>query len=69
MTPEEMLRQLNEAGGQSGSTFNEGALMGWFGWEVSGEVLTVSFEQDVPEDSPAAVQEFSWRLVPVDPNA
>lgn len=67
MTPEEMIANLNEYGGDAGSTFNDGDLMGWFGWSISGNILTVTFEH-MPGIQPEPKQAASWRLIPqVDP--
>lgn len=67
MNAEEMLDQLNIEGGECASTFNDGDLMGWFGWSIdnsddSGQILTVTFETDDDDKVPT---EHSWRLVPV----
>ena len=61
MTPQQMLRNLNERGDDAGSDHNDG-LDGYFGWSISDDVLTVRFEADeaLSED------EHQWRLVPLD---
>lgn len=65
MTPGEMLSNLDMEGGDAGSDFNDGDLMGWFGWRVTDGVLTVTYE---PEDDggPGPKSSASWRLVPVE---
>lgn len=62
MTPEEMITNLNEYGDSAGSEYNEG-LRGWFGWSISGNILTVTFEH-MPGIQPEPKQAASWRLIP-----
>lgn len=64
MTPDEMLANLDMQGGDAGSDFNDGDLMGWFGWRVHDGVLTVTYEPS-EGDGPGPEQSASWRLVPV----
>lgn len=69
MTPDEMLAQLNEQGGDAGSDFNDGDLNGWFGWSVEDGILTVQFEPATPDGDPGAMKSESWRLVKVEDQA
>lgn len=59
MTPDEMLDELKDAGDDASSDFNDG-LEGWFGWNLVGTELTITFNSggDAPTES------ASWRLVP-----
>jgi hypothetical protein len=68
MTPEQMLRNLSEHGEDAASDYND-ALDGWFGWQVTGDLITVTFQADEdPGRKPGTAGTFvaSWRLVPVE---
>lgn len=61
MTPKQMLRTLSEHGEDAGSDYND-ALDGWFGWQVTGDLITVTFRAEGVRDDHTEVA--SWRLVP-----
>jgi hypothetical protein len=65
LTPDAMLRQLDEHGMDAGSDLNDGDLMGWFGWRVKDDVLAVTYEPS-EGDGPGPKQTASWRLIPVE---
>jgi hypothetical protein len=62
MNSERMLRNLSEYDEDAASDYND-ALDGWFGWQVTGDLLTVTFEPEANRSSGTHVA--SWRLVPV----
>jgi len=58
-----MLAILSEYGEDASSDYNDGDdVMGYFGWSIDGDVLSVSY---TPDGGPS-VSAASWRLVPVE---
>jgi len=67
MSPEQMLRNLSEHGEDTVCDYNDG-LDGWFGWQVTGDLITVTFQAAEPLSvgRPPGTFISSWRLVPVE---
>lgn len=58
MSPAQMLNILSENGRDNGSIFNH-ELGGWFSWEIVGDTLFASFEDNEGNETTNR-----WRLVP-----
>lgn len=60
MTNDEMLNELAAEGENAGSDYNDSDdVLGWFGWDIVGDVLTITYEKD--NDKPKQIAQ--WRLV------
>jgi hypothetical protein len=59
MTDTEMLDQLSAEGEEAEADFNDSEkVFGWFGWDVIGDVLTITYTKD---GEPKQIAQ--WRLV------
>jgi hypothetical protein len=66
MNREQMLEQLDLHGADAASDFNDSEeVLGWFGWGVEGDILTVTFQPDAAGHVVDGHAQ-TWRLVPVE---
>jgi hypothetical protein len=63
MDAQTMLRILGEDGENAGSDFNDAHdVMGWFGWSIADNVLTVTYEASDRTPGEPQVVTRRWRL-------
>jgi hypothetical protein len=66
MTDDEMLDQLAAEGDNAGSDYNDSEkILGWFGWDIAGDVLTITYEDGSCDENGDIKQVAQWRLVKI----